>query len=103
MPLLKDVSQLAFTFQELAETASLYATKRTYAAICDALAQMTQGSRLFAESLDDAPEPTPEQATETYKSSIAGMERVYDLLARDMRSMLGLERLEEHRALDTDP
>ena len=49
LPLVQELSQLAFAFQELAEQASLYATKRTHAAIRDVLTKMTKDSRPFAE------------------------------------------------------
>ena len=100
LPLVKDLSELAFRFQELAETASLYATKRTHGAIRAVLAEMTTSAQPFAEYADDDDEATQQLAREIYVKSLAGMERVYDLLARDLRDMLGLERLDEHHGLD---
>ena len=34
-----------------------------------------------------------------FRTSMAGMERVYDLLAQDLREMFGLECLDEHQSL----
>jgi hypothetical protein len=100
MPLFKDLNEMAFRFQELAETASLYATKRTYAAVRGALADMTKSAQPFAKrSAADSDEVVLEHAREMHRKSLAGMERVYDLLARDLREMLGLEPLDEHRKL----
>ena len=104
LPLVKELGTLAFRFQELAEQASLYATKPTHAAIRDVLAQMTGVAQPFAK-LPDPEDPvavTQQQVQEMYRSSMSGMERVYDLLARDLREMLGLERLDEHQSLDSD-
>lgn len=104
LPLVNELGKLAFKFQELAELASLYATKRTHTAIRDVLAQMQGAAQPFA-TYPDLEEPTAvkqRQAEEMRRSSTSGMERVYDLLARDLREMLGLEPLDEHRSLDSD-
>jgi hypothetical protein len=100
LPLVKDLSELAFKFQELTELGSLYATKRTHAAIQDALAQMTKSAQTFREYPGDESVVTQAQAQEMYASGMSGMQRVYDLLARDLREMLGLELLDEHLSLE---
>jgi hypothetical protein len=102
LPLVKELGQLAFTFQELAELASLYATKRTHTAVREAVKQMTKGAQIFATYPKDTTIVTEQQAQDMFTSSMSGIERVYNLLARDMRDMLGLEGLDEHRSLDTD-
>ena len=52
---------------------------------------------------EDAPEPEPEADPDNphpFDVSIAGMEAVFMLLARDLRQMLGLKKLDEHKVLD---
>jgi len=104
LPLVSELGNLAFKFQELAELASLYATKRTHVAIRDVLAQMQGAAKPFAKypDPDDPTAVTQRQSEEMYRNTTSGMERVYDLLARDLREMLGLERLDEHRSLDNE-
>lgn len=101
VPLLKEMNQLAFQFQELSEIASLYASKRTYAAVRDALAKMTKSAQAFGPNHDPA-SVSAKEGREMYNASLDGMERVYNLLARDLRAMLGLEPLGEHRELDAE-
>jgi hypothetical protein len=104
LSLVKDIGQLSFQFQELTESASLYATRRTLTAIQNVLADMTESAQPFSQyPSDDADHDAMQRsAGEMYKRSLAGMERVYDLLARDLREMLGLERLKEHESLDSN-
>ena len=101
LPLINDLSKLAFDFQEQTELSALYATKQTHAAIQGVLAQMTEAAQPFGKHPDPGDDPTAvtQQAQELYRTSMAGMERVYDLLARDLREMHGLQRLDEHQSL----
>jgi hypothetical protein len=101
VPLLKEMGQLAFQFQEMAEVASLYANRRTYAAVRDVLAEMTKSAQAFGPSRNPATN-SAEEWLKMRNSSLSGLERVYNLLARDMRAMLHLELLDEHRNLDND-
>lgn len=102
LPLVQELRQLAFAFQELAEQAPLFATKRTHSAIRGVLVEMTKGAKHFAEYPKGPNAETAEQAQEMYTTSMSGLDRVYDLLARDLREMLALEELDEHRLLDSD-
>lgn len=104
LPLIKEVGELAFRFQELAETSALYATNRTHEAIRDVLAQMTKPAQAFAEYPEpqDQRNELQQRAQDLHQISLSGMGRVYDLLARDLRKMLDLEPLEEHRLLDSE-
>lgn len=66
-------------------------------AIRDVLAEMTKAAQPVTPNASDNA-PTAQQSQEMHRVSVAGMERVYELLARDMRAMLGLERLDESTA-----
>ena len=92
LPLVSELGELSFKFQEQAELSALYATKRTHAAIQDVLAKMTAVAQPAA---DNPTAMTPQKAQEIYRSSISGQEQVYDLLAQDLREMLGLAHLDE--------
>jgi hypothetical protein len=96
LPLVQELGELSFTFQELAEQASLYATNRTYSEIRDVLEEMTKVSQAYANYEEHSKE-TIEQSQAMYTSTMHGLERVYNLLARDLREMFGLDELEEHR------
>ena len=101
LPLITELGKLAFDFQEQAELSALYATTQTHAAIQGVLAQMTEAAQPFGKYPDpeDPTAVTTQQVQELHRTSMAGMERVYDLLARDLREMLGLQRLDEHESL----
>ena len=94
-PLVEELGELSFKFQEQAELSALYATKRTHAAIQRVLAQMTEAAQ---PAPDDPTAMTQQKAQEIYRSSISGQEQVYDLLAQDLREMLGLAHLDDHRS-----
>jgi hypothetical protein len=93
VPLLQELSELAFAFQELSEQASLYASKPTYLAIKEVLVEMTRGSRAFTTYPAEQDSVSPQDVQRLFTSSIDGFERVYDLLARDLRKLYGLEPL----------
>ena len=101
LPLVNELSKLAFDFQEQAELSALYATTETHAAIQRVLAQMTEAAQPFGKHPDpDDPTAVTQQVGEKmFRTSMAGMERVYDLLAQDLREMFGLECLDEHQSL----
>ena len=62
---------------------------------------MTEAAQPFGKYPDpDDPTAVTQQAGEKmFRTSMAGMERVYDLLAQDLREMFGLECLDEHQSL----
>jgi hypothetical protein len=93
LPLLQEMAQLAFSFQELAEQASLYASKPTYLAIQEVLREMTKGSQAFAHYPETSDSVSPQVAQQMFTSSVNGLERVYDLLAKDLRKLFGLQPL----------
>lgn len=93
LPLVRELGELSFKFQEQAEVSALYAAKRTHVAIQGVLAQMTEVAQPDPE---DPTSVTPQKAQEIYRSSISGLEQVHDLLAQDLREMLGLDHLDEH-------
>ena len=101
LPLITELGKLAFDFQEQAELSALYATTQTHAAIQGVLAQMTEAAQPFGKYPDpeDPTAVTTQQVQALHRTSMAGMERVYDLLARDLREMLDLQRLDEHESL----
>ncbi len=101
VPLVEEMAQLAFHFQEHAEVASLYASRRTCAAVRDTVAAMTKSAQTFRPARDPS-SISIEEGRAMRDASLAGLERVYNLLARDLRAMLNLERLDEHRDLDKD-
>ena len=99
LPGAEELGTLAFRFQELAEQAPLYAKPDTCSAIRQVIADLNDLAPLF----EDAPEPEPEADPDNphpFDVSIAGMEAVFMLLARDLRQMLGLKKLDEHKVLD---
>lgn len=99
LPGAKDLGELAFRFQELAQLAPLYAKPDTCSAIQQVLVDLDNLAPLF----DDAPIPEPEPDPDSphpFDVSMAGMEAVFMLLARDLRQMLGLKKLGEHEVLD---
>lgn len=99
LPEAQDLGPLAFRFQELAEQAPLYAKPDTCSAIRQVMAQLDDLASLF----EDAPGLEPQidsDSSHPFDVSIAGMSLVFDLLARDLRELLGLKKLDEHAFLD---
>lgn len=96
----KNVGELAFMFQELSEQASLYAKKGT----CTAIAQIVSDLNSLSPQFENPPPRNRnndcEEAPDPFKTSMLGLNVVYELLARDLRELLGLEKLEEHQKLD---
>lgn len=96
----KNVGELAFKFQELAEQASLYAKKGT----CTAIAQIVSDLNSLSPQFENPPPRNrnndSEETPDPFKTSMLGLNVVYELLARDLRELLGLEKLEEHQKLD---
>lgn len=99
LPGAQDLGELAFRFQEMAQLAPLYAKPDTCSAIQEVLGDLDNLAPLF----DDAPVPEQEvdpDSPHPFDVSIAGMEAVFMLLARDLRQLLGLQKLDEHKVLD---
>jgi len=97
----KNVGELAFNFQELAEQSSLYAKKSTCKAIGEIVSELNSLKLQF-----DNPPPKKRESDDgdelfdPFKTSMLGLNVVYELLARDLRELLGLEKLDEHQKLD---
>jgi hypothetical protein len=96
----KNVGELAFKFQELAELASLYAKKSTCKAIGQIIGELNRLSPQFENPPSKKKESDAEKASDPFKESILSLNVVYDLLARDLRELLELEKLDEHQELD---
>jgi hypothetical protein len=99
LPALQEVGELAFRFQELAEQASLYAKKDTYLAIRDIVAELDELSPQFENPPELLPEPEQGEP-HPFDISLAGLSVIYDLLARDLRELLGLKKLDDHAHID---
>jgi hypothetical protein len=93
VPLVQELGALSFKFQELAEVASLYASKSTCSAIGEVMAQMNHEGQAFISSRGGNEPSRGDSHNQMFTASVGGMERVYELLARDLRDLLGLERL----------
>ena len=91
MPLMQELQELSFQFQELAEQASMYATSSTYSEIKKVLDEMTKVAKLYAKYEES--EETIGRSQAMYDSSMKVFENIYNLLARDLRKMFGLEEL----------
>ena len=99
LPGAQELGTLAFRFQELAEQASLFAKPDTCSAIRQVMAELDDLVPLF----EDAPDLEPDAGQDNphpFDVSIAGMNLVYELLARDLRELLGLKKLDDHAFLD---
>jgi len=96
----KNVGELAFKFQELAEQASLYAQKSTCKAIAQIVSEMNSLSPQFENPPPKNSNNKSEETPDFFTTSLMGLNIVYDLLARDLRELLGLEKLDEHQKLD---
>lgn len=96
----KNVGELAFKFQELAEQASLYAKKST----CKAIGYIVSDLNGLTLQFENPPPRNNDQESDErhdpFKASMLGLNVIYELLARDLRELLGLEKLDEHQKLD---
>jgi hypothetical protein len=100
LEVVNNIGELAFKFQELAEQASLYAKKGT----CKAIGQIVKDLNSLTPQFENPPprkrENDYDEASDPFEISMLGLNLVYDLLARDLRELLGLEKLDEHQNLD---
>lgn len=95
LPELQKISELAFRFQELAEQAPLYARSETCVAIGEVLSEM---NRLYAVDFENP--PTDKDEDGPFEMSQSGLQLVFLMAARDLRTMLNLGPIPEIEVLD---
>lgn len=94
---IQELGHLSFKFQELAEQSSIYAEKNTHNHIKEVVLYLNSLEKSFVEHIDDK---DLENELHPFNLSIIGLNVILSLATRDMRKMLGLKKLDEHKWLN---
>lgn len=93
--LIKEIGDLSFKFQELAEQSPMYANTDTHREIAKVISYMNSLTSSFEKAVENL-----ENKNHPINLSLVAMSLVYDLVARDIRAMTGLKKLPEQEKLD---